>query len=133
MCSEFLHPEKNPSTSVGFEPANLGSRGEYVTPRPPRPTRLLRHACATVGLFFNPGHHTGSLLRLVCYDMVFIKCIFSFQAQFALNVLHTLPLLFLREVKYPRSLALVILSQNFTMLLLFYDFYRKAYLKKKIK
>ena len=29
---------KNPSTSVGFEPANFGSRGEHVTPRPPRTT-----------------------------------------------------------------------------------------------
>ena len=29
---------KNSSTSVGFEPVNLGSRGEHVTPRPPRPT-----------------------------------------------------------------------------------------------
>ena len=28
----------NPSTSVGFEPANLGSRGEHVTPRTPIPT-----------------------------------------------------------------------------------------------
>ena len=27
---------KNPSTSAGFEPAHLGSRGEHVTPRPPR-------------------------------------------------------------------------------------------------
>ena len=25
---------KNPSTSAGFEPANFGSRGEHVTPRP---------------------------------------------------------------------------------------------------
>ena len=29
---------KSLSTSVGFEPANLRSRGEHVTPRPPRPT-----------------------------------------------------------------------------------------------
>ena len=29
---------KNPSTSAGFVPANLGSRGKHVTPRPPRPT-----------------------------------------------------------------------------------------------
>ena len=27
---------KNQSTSVGFEAANLGSRGEHVTPRPPK-------------------------------------------------------------------------------------------------
>ena len=29
---------KNPSTSAGFEPANLKSRSKHVTPRPPRPT-----------------------------------------------------------------------------------------------
>ena len=29
---------KNPSTSAGFEFANLGSRGEQVTARPPRPS-----------------------------------------------------------------------------------------------
>ena len=38
LCSGYLRPEKNPSTSAGFEPANLGSRGQHVTPRPPRPT-----------------------------------------------------------------------------------------------
>jgi hypothetical protein len=26
-------------------------------------SRLLRHAWVTVGLFFNPGHHTGSPLK----------------------------------------------------------------------
>ena len=34
LRSGFLRPEKNPSTSAGFEPTNLGSRGEHVTPRP---------------------------------------------------------------------------------------------------
>ena len=29
---------KNPSTSAGFESPKLGSRGEHVTPRPPRST-----------------------------------------------------------------------------------------------
>ena len=37
LCTRFLRPEKNPSTSVGFEPADLGSRAEHVTPRPPIP------------------------------------------------------------------------------------------------
>ena len=32
---------KNPLTSAEFQPANLGSRGEHVTPRPPRPTNLV--------------------------------------------------------------------------------------------
>ena len=31
---------KNQSTSIGFEPANLGSRGEHVTPWSPRPTNF---------------------------------------------------------------------------------------------
>ena len=32
---------ENPWTSVGFELASLGSRGEYVTARPPRPTLFI--------------------------------------------------------------------------------------------
>ena len=31
---------KSSSTTAGFEPANLGSWGEHVTPRPPRPTYI---------------------------------------------------------------------------------------------
>ena len=41
LCSGFLRPEKNPSTSAAFEPANLGSRGEHGTARPPRPTIII--------------------------------------------------------------------------------------------
>jgi hypothetical protein len=32
----FFHP-KNPTASVGFEPANLGTKGQHTTPRPPKP------------------------------------------------------------------------------------------------
>ena len=32
---------KNPTASVGFEPANLGTKGQHATPRPPKP--LMRH------------------------------------------------------------------------------------------
>ena len=28
---------KNPTASAGFEPANLGTKGQYATPRPPKP------------------------------------------------------------------------------------------------
>ena len=31
---------KNPLTSSGFEPGNLASRGEHITPRPLRPTSI---------------------------------------------------------------------------------------------
>ena len=43
-CSQefYVLKKKIPSTSVRFEPANLGSRGEHVTPRPPRPLEYIR-------------------------------------------------------------------------------------------
>ena len=28
---------KNPTASAGFEPANLGIKGQHATPRPPKP------------------------------------------------------------------------------------------------
>ena len=28
---------KNPTASVGFEPANLGTKGQHATSRPPKP------------------------------------------------------------------------------------------------
>jgi hypothetical protein len=28
---------KNPTASAGFEPANLGTKGQHATPRPPKP------------------------------------------------------------------------------------------------
>jgi hypothetical protein len=28
---------KNPTASAGFEPADLGSKGQHATPRPPKP------------------------------------------------------------------------------------------------
>ena len=30
---------KNPTASAGFEPANLGTKGQHATPRPPKPIR----------------------------------------------------------------------------------------------
>ena len=35
-CWGFLRP-KNPTASAGFEPANLGTKGQHATPRPPKP------------------------------------------------------------------------------------------------
>ena len=35
-CWGFFHP-KNPTASAGFEPANLGTKGQHATPRPPKP------------------------------------------------------------------------------------------------
>ena len=35
-CWRFFRP-KNPKVSAGFEPANLGTKGQHATPRPPKP------------------------------------------------------------------------------------------------
>ena len=37
-CWGFFRP-KNPTASAGFEPANLGTKGQHATPRPPRPPK----------------------------------------------------------------------------------------------
>jgi hypothetical protein len=36
-CCGFLSPFKNPTASAGFEPANLGIRGQHATSAPPKP------------------------------------------------------------------------------------------------
>ena len=38
LCSGFSRPEKIHRPQPDLNPANLGSRGEHVTPRPPRQT-----------------------------------------------------------------------------------------------
>ena len=35
-AEDFLAP-KNPTASAGFEPGNLGTKGQHATPRPPKP------------------------------------------------------------------------------------------------
>ena len=55
-CWGFFRP-KNPTASAGFEPANLGTKGQHATPRPPKHrnlslqsvTHLLRY-CLCEGL-----------------------------------------------------------------------------------
>ena len=33
----FFFAQKNPTASAGFEPANLGTKGQHATSRPPKP------------------------------------------------------------------------------------------------
>ena len=33
----IFSPQKNPTASAGFEPANLVTKGQHATPRPPKP------------------------------------------------------------------------------------------------
>ena len=36
-AEDFFSALKNPRASVGFEPANLGTKGQHATSRPPKP------------------------------------------------------------------------------------------------
>ena len=38
-AEDFFAP-KNPTASAGFETANLGTKGQHATPRPPKPLTL---------------------------------------------------------------------------------------------
>jgi len=33
----IFSPQKTPTATAGFEPANLGTKGQHATPRPPKP------------------------------------------------------------------------------------------------
>ena len=35
-AEDFLSPFKNPTASAGFEPANLGTKGQHATSAPPK-------------------------------------------------------------------------------------------------
>ena len=37
MRAEDFFALKNPTVSAGFEPANLDTKGQHATPRPPKP------------------------------------------------------------------------------------------------
>ena len=37
LAEDFFFALKNPNASAGFEPANLGTKGQHATSRPPKP------------------------------------------------------------------------------------------------
>ena len=43
---------KNPTVSAGFEPANLGTKGQHATSRLPKPLLLGKYGC----IFLNKSH-----------------------------------------------------------------------------
>ena len=48
-CWGFFRP-KNPTASAGFEPANLGTKGQHSTPRPPKP--IIIYICICIYIHF---------------------------------------------------------------------------------
>ena len=51
-CTEDFFALKNPAASARFEPANLGTKGQHATPRPPKPLRT--HPTTQLGLCPRP-------------------------------------------------------------------------------
>ena len=45
MSAEDFFALKNPTASAGFEPANLGTKGQHATPRPPVPYAAFIQLC----------------------------------------------------------------------------------------
>ena len=61
-AEDFFFALKNPTASVGFEPANLGTKGQHATSRPPKPLlfHLFSPFCLPMGLFSpSNAHHSG--------------------------------------------------------------------------
>ena len=67
----FLSPFKNPTTSVGFEPANLGIRGQHATSAPPN----MKFAAFDYHIL---SYSFGSILYQCIYGSMFCMLLFNF-------------------------------------------------------
>jgi hypothetical protein len=48
--AEDFYALKNPTASAGFEPANLSTKGQHATPRPPKPHVSNFSVCIIISL-----------------------------------------------------------------------------------
>ena len=92
-CWGFLFTLKNPTASAGFEPANLGSKGQHATSRPPKPLPVRitgssdsneTERTAGYGVFQSPDQ--GTLLQLRVRNKTFIRVEQFFLANVTLPV-----------------------------------------------
>ena len=51
-AEDFFSALKNPTASAGFEPANLGTKGQHATSRPPKPLSYMLNSNLIKRLFF---------------------------------------------------------------------------------
>ena len=58
---------KNPTASAGFEPANLGTKGQHATSRPPKPltVALIKMAVALTQIYLHDIRHFER--HIACY------------------------------------------------------------------
>ena len=62
---------KNPLTSVGFEPANLGSRCKHITPRPPRPKSMAHSVNTKLSMSAAPKFESSTTTIRCCNKIIF--------------------------------------------------------------
>ncbi|GFG40841.1 hypothetical protein Cfor_05340 [Coptotermes formosanus] len=71
------------------------------------------------------------LMFSVCSMLLYTILNVSFQIQFVLIVVHSFSVFFIEDCEYPKMVAALVGLQGVFMLVLFYDFYQKAYMRKK--
>ena len=64
-CWGFFRP-KNPTASAGFEPANLGTKGQNANSRPPKPLVCKYNQIYFVNERFHNNTQTWTLLSVSC-------------------------------------------------------------------
>ena len=70
-CWGFFRP-KNPTASAGFEPANLGTKIQHATPRPPNPrTRSRENKNPSHGQKSNPCSAVALPATQLLYRLIY--------------------------------------------------------------
>ena len=64
LAEDFFFTLKNPTTSAGFEPANLGTKGQHATSRPPKPLQLCNYKPFIIQTFLQRS-------SLICTSLTF--------------------------------------------------------------
>lgn len=94
--------------------------------------------------FLIPVHPSLFILKYSVWFQVVIYCIITwkrpialhyvllFQAQFVFLAFHCLSALYIKDCEYPTIMAVTIGTQNLILFVLFYNFYKKTYSKKKV-
>ena len=66
-CAEDFFALKNPTASAGFEPANLGTKGQHATFRPPKPLNV---AVTNTWFSVHSAMHKCWLIHFIECDIV---------------------------------------------------------------
>ena len=79
-CAEDFFALKNPTASVGFEPANLGTKSQHATSRPPKPM-----VCISSNNDRHPVPKTFTLLHYACRHFTSFHLKFTFLHRYKIS------------------------------------------------